>query len=652
MPRKKAAIHNGGGLIPKALKSKAKALKSKALALYEKMFKRGIPVHPGIPPQQQRNIQNSSPSVVEGISTQPIKYANEWIENPLIDPYNKESLELSIHPESKYVQLYTKIIDELYKYLKDHFPEKEKLTIEDCKYIKNNLPIIHSIIIINDEKYLYKYNKNYYIKYDHLFIKYFVKKRKYKYDSSYREDSEIKLYLDIYNSIKTKGAPRQSSSSQSYAIDEYKLVEELLRDNMELDKTDICIGNLVVKLCKDILKILQMHKSTITEDNYNIALNNKKVLAYVASLYKLGLVKGSIYDDLYKYFETHNTFFHIYNYIGINRQNSNEKILNKFIEIYDIILSLYSNYLNKDVSFDIITTKSGRESSSSSSGSSSGSSSEIKKGTLKLNPYCPKDAVDRISLRTIRKLDDHKRKYVSNILLVKDTKEIVYHCFDTIQIYEYILRCVANSIHPKNQYTATFFTDDDLDEICNKIKNFTKDKATYNSHVDIKEAILQNLGIGNNNINYLSLIYEELFYNNDNNFNINSISGEYKLYLTIEFFSGMDIPVSNSIPENLTRRYSHNLKNKNSLILSLPMFNDTKMNGRIIGTITKIKMAIKRGTYLNVKTFPYRTDNDESKIISLPSLFFSSNPPFNSHTDDELSLYIKSINTEIDRHLK
>ena len=35
MPRKKAAIHNGGGLIPKALKSKAKALKSKALALYE-----------------------------------------------------------------------------------------------------------------------------------------------------------------------------------------------------------------------------------------------------------------------------------------------------------------------------------------------------------------------------------------------------------------------------------------------------------------------------------------------------------------------------------------------------------------------------------------------------------------------------------------
>ena len=51
MPRKKATIHNGGGLIPKALKSNAKAL-------FQRMFRiRGIAVHPDIPPQQT-NIQN------------------------------------------------------------------------------------------------------------------------------------------------------------------------------------------------------------------------------------------------------------------------------------------------------------------------------------------------------------------------------------------------------------------------------------------------------------------------------------------------------------------------------------------------------------------------------------------------------------------
>ena len=77
MPRKKATIHNGGGLIPKALKSKAKAAK----ALFQKMFKRGIPIHPDIPPHQT-NIQNSSPSVVQEISPLSIiEIANKWMED-------------------------------------------------------------------------------------------------------------------------------------------------------------------------------------------------------------------------------------------------------------------------------------------------------------------------------------------------------------------------------------------------------------------------------------------------------------------------------------------------------------------------------------------------------------------------------------------
>ena len=634
MPRKKATIHNGGGLIPKALKSKAKAAK----VLFQKMFKRAIPVHPDIQPHQT-NIQNSSPSVVQEIPPLSIiEIANKWMEDPKKDPYTNKDIVLSIHPNSKYVKLYKKIIDKLIKYLLDFFPEKMELTIEDCKYIKNNLPIIHSIISIDHKRY---------IKYDHLFIIYFVNRtRKYKYDRSYLEDSEIKLYLNIYNSIITKdplkntSSDSQTSNSRSSSIDIHTSIEFLLRDNMDLNKTDICIGKLVVNLCSDILKILYMHKSKITEDNYNIALNNKKILAYVASLYKLNLVKHLIYDDINIYletlrkdkkieviFETYNTLLYIYTYINTDddkyKTNSNETIFNKFLGIYDTILSLYSNYFNKVNPSELITKNpEGRESSSSRSSRSS------KKGALKLNPYCPKDAEDPVSLRTIRNFDDNKRKYVSNISLVlEDNNKILYHCFDTIRIYNYILGCVVEGKHPKNLYTATLFTDDDLDEICNKIKHFT-DKSTYNSHVDIKEAIKKKQSNYNN---YLLLSEEYIFYDNTINFDT-TIKGECKLYLNIEL-GGVLFPIINSIPENEINKDFHNPTHKEkSFVLRLPIFTNIGNLKFVRTKMSQIQRLLMQGEYLNVKTFPYRKDNIEGeswgKIVKLPLFDYYINTPY------------------------
>jgi hypothetical protein len=310
-----------------------------------------------------------------------IEIANTWIENPLIDPYTKNPIELSIHPKSRYVFLYKKIIDELINDVKKNFPRKNILTIEDCKYIKDNLPIIHSIIVIEDEEYKKIYHQDYYIKYDHLFIKYFVKRtRKYKYDSSYREDSEIKLYLDIYNSIKTKVPQPQkptrkyivlkrllnrdisrSSKSQSFAIDDYNSIEELLINNMDLHKTDLSLGNLVMNLCIDIRFILYMYEPIITIENYNIALNNKKILEYVALFYKLNFVNGVIYDDIITYYndisekidkgkykKTYKMLDCYYIYVQIIRTftkdeddndiKTNEYIFKKLIDIYMILL--------------------------------------------------------------------------------------------------------------------------------------------------------------------------------------------------------------------------------------------------------------------------------------------------------------------------
>jgi hypothetical protein len=611
------------------------------------MFSRQTAIHPDIP---QLNIE----------------IANRWIENPLIDPYNKKVVPLSIHPKSRYVFLYKKIMDALIKDIRDAFQQEGYiLTIEDCKYIKNNLPIIHSIInvpgnieyityyhlfinpqegyiltirdckyirkilpiiqskikipdpatnnieyttyyhlfidpqkgyiltrrdciYINTKMYIVHYeidiSGNEYIKYDHLFIKYFIKRtRKYNFDSSYCEDSEIKLYLNIYNAIKTKDptikkpyvgvilnkyknmawkaalsmnpfkktAVNKSSKSQSFAKDNYVLIKDLLKNNMDLDKTDISIGKLVLNMCIDFKYILYMNKSMITLENYKIALHNQKTLKYVNYIYHMGFANGIIYNDIDNYYSNISSqnveeikFIYgqvIFN-INKNKLYSNQSILSSFIIAYDTILSLYARFFNKQIDPSVLLIKPSKSSKSGSSkddviklnksssskddviklnksssskddviklnksssskddviklnkSSSKNSKSSSKEEVIKLNPYCEKDVVDPITQHPIHELGFKDRKYVVSILSYnKNTKKVNYYCFNTIEIYNYILTCIQEIKDIKNPFfTNINFTDDDLDEICNKIK-FLTNKPTYNSHVDIKEAIEKRL---------------------------------------------------------------------------------------------------------------------------------------------------------------
>jgi hypothetical protein len=569
------------------------------------MFRRQTAIHPDIP---QLNIE----------------IANRWIENPLIDPYNKKVVPLSIHPKSRYVFLYKKIMDALINDIRNAFPQEEyKLTIEDCKYIKNNLPIIHSIINIpsnseyityehlfinpqegyilttRDCKYIKKilpiihskietpdpdnneymtYHRlftnpqegyilteddcNYintnmsivhyeinisdnseYITYDHLFIKYFVKRtRKYKFDSSYCEDSEIKLYLNIYNAIKTKDptikktgfraklkeyknmankalsrvpfkktAVNQSSKSQSFAKDNYVLIKDLLKNNMDLDKTDISIGKLVLNMCIDFKYILYMQESMITLENYKIALHNQKTLKYVNYIYHMKFANGNIYNDIENYYNqissqilpAHNVeeIKFIYSNIFFKIYQTNQYIFNSYIAAYDTILSLYARFFNKYIDPSVLIKKDVVKLSKSSSS---------KKDVVKLNPYCEKDVIDPNTQEPIHELGEKDRKYVVTILSYnKNTKKVNYYCFDTIEIYNYILNCIQDVKKIKNPFlTDINFTDDDLDEICNKIK-FLTNKPTYNSHVDIKEAIKKRFPIRIKVVNkYLKFLQE------------------------------------------------------------------------------------------------------------------------------------------------
>ena len=505
---------------------------------FSRMFRRQTAIHPDIPISNIEIPIIEIPIIEIPIIENPIienpiiEIANRWIENPLIDPYNNKEISLSIHPKSKYVILYKKVIDALINDIRGAFPQEYVLTIDDCKYIKNNLPIIHSIIDIPDNKY---------IRYDHLFIKYFVKKtKKYEYDKSYCEDSEIKLYLNIYDAIKRKNptikretekqssnsqssnsqssksqsSKSQSSNSQSSDNDNYELIEDLLKNNIDLSKTDLSISKLVINMCIDVKYILYMYEPMITLENYKIALHNKKILEYVVSLYNKGFVTGIIYNEFYnidgfvhynnilknitaQILSSHNSvdILEIYTKIIIQIQINIKKniydnniFLNKFLAIYDSILSLYARFFNKDIDPSILIEK------NSQGSRKSGSQGSRKSGSRKLNPYCEKDVVDPFSQEPIHELGDKDRKYVVSILSYnKNTKKVNYYCFDTIEIYNYILNCIQNIKKIKNPFfTNINFTDDELDEICNKIK-FLTNKPTYNSHVDIKEAYYENI---------------------------------------------------------------------------------------------------------------------------------------------------------------
>jgi hypothetical protein len=644
--RRRTTIHNEG--IPAQINNGNTPLrpsKSKMPFSFRNMGKRQTIIHPDMP---QLNIE----------------IANTWIENPLIDPYTKNPIELSIHPKSRYVFLYKKIIDELINDVKNNFPLKKILTIEDCKYIKNNLPVLHSIIVIEDEEYIKKYNQDYYIKYDHLFIKYFVKRtRKYKYDSSYREDNEIKLYLDIYNSIKTKVSPlspkptrkdivfkgllnrgiKRSSKSQSFAIDYYNSIDELLINNMDLHKTDLSLGNLVMNLCIDIRLILYMYEPIITIENYNIALNNKKVLEYVALFYKLNFVNGVIYDDIITYYndisekidkgkykKTYKMLDCYYIYVQIIRTftrnendeddeedeediKTNEYIFKKLIDIYDIIISLYSSYFTNKIDPRKLIPDIARH--------------DKAKG-VKLNPYCPKDADDPITIEQISELDDKKRKYIVNIISYsKELKKVFYFCFDTIAIYNHILWCIQTKMHPYNPFDRMQLIDEQLDEICDKIKYFTT-QPTYNSHADIKYDLY---GVTKYN-NHLVLSTSKGIDIEPEKIRTNGIIGSLDIYISINL-KDIIIPIINSRPirklgiisqlKKYMRQgqeidYSPDIgSGEKSLILTLPIFKEDDKASVVNDATANLQTRLEKGDLLFNRIFPYRDGIVWNKIINL-----------------------------------
>ena len=252
-------------------------------------------------------------------------------------------------------------------------------------------------------------------------------------------------------------------------------------------------------------------------------------------------------------------------------------------------------------------------------------------------------------------MDPKKLKYVSDIVYKDGDKEFHFR-FDTVGIYNYILKCKETCIKPKNfYYSKTELTDENFDEICYKIK-FLTISPTYSSF-DLQGAF--------DNCTYDNYLVLDYVQDNKHDYS-KEIIGSVNVYLHIKL-GGILFRVINKIDPVLghgtitTYDNIPNLANPlNSQVISLPLFNTNPIhNGQDIYTaypsnlhtypedlIYELNTILSKGELIGKTYFPYRKNNNDGQrwktIMNLPKFVFSLNDTAQD-TLDKLKTYQEEI---------
>ena len=510
----------------------------------------------GVTPKTQKTPIKEYEYEADGVTSIPMIHLVE--SNPLINQDNDNKL--SVNPKSENVKWYKKHIDILIKSIRDGKPPDYQLTIEDCKNIKDSLPDEHARIKVDGKDD---------ILYDHLFIKYFIKKeKKYNYDEKYKEDLDIYLYLNVYNSLikklkplprltlleKLKPLPTQTSKllpRQSTRLETQKLLEtqqrsssdsfgtigtvgseysvkDLLKNNININKTDFSIGNLIYKLCIDIENFLGAYN--LKEGAYNKIVmigmdvrDNLKILNYASSIYELCEVKDFIINKN----KMVDYFIKLFRSNPVNSDKSTDYIFleiiillmdvkpvkpirsedildyfNKTIteleqfksykiksykEIFIILVKLYKNislyihyntYQNKKekriFTFVNIDYADIRDSDIIPSETKLDEDIKNKCGT-DWKDFLSTEGLKRFYRTTegLKRYYSEKKQHMSYINY-RDSDTIT--CFDTISIYNHIIDCLNKGKNPDNPFNREILEGDDIVKICDNVSEITKNK--------------------------------------------------------------------------------------------------------------------------------------------------------------------------------
>jgi len=208
-----------------------------------------------------------------------------------------------------------------------------------------------------------------------------------------------------------------------------------------------------------------------------------------------------------------------------------------------------------------------------------------------------KNDIDPYTQEEFSEMTPKKQKYTSDIIYKNGTQEYHYR-FDTVSIYNYILKCIDVCEKPINFFNRSELTDDDLDEICKKIKHFTK-KPTYNLSSEIRPLLVD---CSRYYDNCLEFEWWEDVKPEDKQ---KEIIGSINIYIAIKLG---DI-IFTIIEED---------------VLKLPIiFNsNNKYNKLSIDTLQLLQDKLSEDVFISRRFFPYRKNKP---ILNLPKFAFGLN---------------------------
>lgn len=203
-------------------------------------------------------------------------------------------MDVSVAPKSEYVKLYKEAIKGLVKEKEGHL-----LSIEDCDFIRSKLPSAHTKVYKGAGIYGVFY-------YDHLFVKYFLNNKNYKYDPAYvAYGTDMFLYSHLYKCIKRKQKkptlPDLASSSSSSLEKDYHTTKDLLQGNISrisFTTGELSISKIMKNLCEDIKTVLYLNINPLTIEKYYKVCKNMKVFQYVYHIYEISAFFDKIRDDI------------------------------------------------------------------------------------------------------------------------------------------------------------------------------------------------------------------------------------------------------------------------------------------------------------------------------------------------------------------
>lgn len=217
-----------------------------------------------------------------------------------------------------------------------------------------------------------------------------------------------------------------------------------------------------------------------------------------------------------------------------------------------------------------------------------------------------------------------KQKHVSDIVYYNQDGKEFHFRFDTVSIYNYVLKCIENCEKPINTINKKELTNDNLDEICRKIKHFTK-KPTFNSSMDIR-ALIDNCKYEN----YLALDYTQSYLRQRTQ---NPIIGYLYIHLNINL-GGILFRVINKIQQDPQVTTYDNFPNQvnimNSEVVTLPLFadyvydiyDDNPTSPYPVYILSDLQQKLPKGDIIGTKYFPYRKNNADGQrwktVLNLP----------------------------------